>query len=538
MSDANEANNHQGSTEHSGHTETTRRVLLGAISTGILTPVFAGSVSGDNREDPTITENSVTLIEANEAAGFNFPYYLYTPDNPREKPILVEPVNSGAGSDNFQEDLDAAERTVTRGRARTISEKLRVPLIVPVFANPIEGEFFNRFIQLLDTETMHIEEGKFKRIDLQLIEIIKDAQERLSEIGFIHPKEVMMNGFSASGNFVNNFTALHPSRVASVTAGAINGMATLPFEEANGRTIEYQIGVADLEELIGKPFDRETWADVPQLCYMGETEQPPQDDTIPYRDVWSEEQATKALAVYGEDMQEDRMPYSEALYHRAEATTRFEVYDGVGHSYSDEIVTDIISFHARHNDINHDPRAIADGPPIKDDLEASSCGDVEEHEHDEVNIRFITSPTIGDQYLKVETEVASSFGQRARTRLFPETGGGTWGLGLDRVDAGVSDEKSYEVDPSALRLGEVLELRAFPNDWSHLDDVVASDCAVVTGVRFANIPQAGDGEITLEYMYPKDLSESGRIELHIDGDTIGTLETVEPGMITRDALVT
>lgn len=266
----------------------------------------------------------------------------------------------------------------------------------------------------------------------------------------------------------------------------------------------------------------------------GETEQPPQDDTIPYRDVWSEEQANKALAVYGDDMQEDRMSYSEGLYHRAEATTRFEVYDDVGHSYSDEIVTDIISFHARHNDIDHDSRTIADDPSSENDLEASSCSDVEDHEDNEVSVSFVTHPTVGDQQVKIKTEVASSFGQRARTRLFPETGGGTWGLGLDRIAAGASDEKSYEVDPSALALGEILEVQAFPNDWSWLDDVVASDCAVVSGVQFVNIPQAGDDEITVEYMYPEGLLEDGRVELDIDGDTIGTLETVKPGIITRE----
>ncbi len=49
------------------------------------------------------------LIEKDEDSGFNFPYFLYSPPDVREKPLLVEPVNSGGCNDDFQTDLDAAE---------------------------------------------------------------------------------------------------------------------------------------------------------------------------------------------------------------------------------------------------------------------------------------------------------------------------------------------------------------------------------------------------------------------------------------------
>ena len=73
-----------------------------------------------------------------------FPYLLYAPETVREKPLVVETVNSGGCDDDFQVDLDAARRTAETGPARQISDSLQVPMIVPVFANPCEGEFYRR----------------------------------------------------------------------------------------------------------------------------------------------------------------------------------------------------------------------------------------------------------------------------------------------------------------------------------------------------------------------------------------------------------
>ena len=519
-----------------------RRSLLQVISSVAIGAGFSGAATADGSgvaSQASGTDGiSVTRIDENEDKGFNFPYYLYAPRDCRDKPLLVETVNSGGCDDDFQVDLDAARRNAERGRARQVSDELRVPLIIPVFANPCEDDFWNRFIQSLDTETMHINSGKFERIDLQLLRMIEDAQERLADHGVEVPSKVMLNGFSASGNFVNNFTMLHPDRVASVSAGAVNGMATLPAKEYNGHTLNYQIGVADLEDLTGEPFDKEAWEEVPQLCYMGETEQSPNDDTLPYRDVWSEEQAEKAEAVYGEVMQTDRMTLSEMFYHEADATARFEVYDGVGHSYSDEILEDIYAFHARHNDIDIDLGDPQSGggdseESGEEDRTLSSCDDVETLEHEEVSVSFAERPTISSEEVAVETDVADSYGMRARTRLFPETGGGTWGYDLDWVPADESGTESYEVDQAAMTLGETLELTAFPEDWSTLDDAIASDCMVVSGVQFVEVPRAGDDELVFEYVYPEDAGQTGEILIEINGNRIDSITDIESGTFEK-----
>lgn len=698
-----------------------RSVLKLATMAGLTTTGIAGgNVLGEQNGDTDAI--GPKLIEENESAGFNFPYYLYSPADAREEPLLVEPVNSGACDDDFQEDLDAAERTVTGRVARQISDELRIPLIVPVFANPCEGVYWNRFIQSLDTETMRIDSGDFERIDLQLLRMIDDAQQRLESHGVTVPDDVMLNGFSASGNFVNNFATLHPDRVASVTAGAINGMATLPREEAAGYTTNYQIGIADLEALTGDAFDKETWREVPQFCYMGAEETSPTDDTLPYRDVWSEEQAQVARAVYGDDMQTERMVYSEAVYNQAEAQARFEVYDDVGHSYSDEIVGDIISFHRTHNEIDslsfsqnpaggmdslivdvfvsHDSderlivKAFVDGsdvtaesgrvvsdigtevtieltePIAVDDRltigvfaegdervseaiisnetivsgaaefvtepapgdaeidvsyalaadadnrarlsvvpdgssnywnrregltwvypgesgtetwqlptdnegvpfesgdnvelwlipsgnqtperaivigtitvgdanssdsgeqpEMSSCE--EDLDHPEVSVGFNQPPTLGDDTVEIQYEIDESFEQRARVRLFPETGSGHWGEGLDFIDPGESGIGVYDIPDGVLTLGETVEVQAFPEDWSTLDDVIALECALVGGVQFSDIPVAGNSDITIEFSYPDSFTQNGMLELLIDDTVVDSVDDISPGTFDR-----
>lgn len=695
-----------------------RSLTAGALGTLTVSPATASTLDIRSSADGL----GPTLIERDDEAGFSFPYYLYAPPEPRAKPALVEPVNSGACNDDFQTDLNAAQRLVSGGVPRQISDELRVPLLVPVFANPCSDAFWNRFIQTLDTETMHIDSGRFERIDLQLLSMVDDARRRLADAGLDLPETIMMNGFSASGNFVNNFAVLHPERVASVTAGAVNGMATLPRSEAMGRTVNYQIGVADLESLTGSAFDEAAWQEVPQLCYMGEDERSPNDDTLPYRDVWSEEQAQLARTVYGDDMQSERMVYSDAVYHAADAPGRFEVYDDTGHSYSDRIVNDVVSFHRQHNEIESGSftetpaagmeqlsidvfvapddadrlvaRAFVDGTDVTADpvrvlpdvpnqlsielttplavddtvsvglfepgdeqlsaarlivettvtaearfvtapepgdttvevsyalsesadssavlslvpagsgqywqrrirlvnvrpgeggtetfkldtgnqgipiesgdevelwlipsgnqvperataietvsvgdgasestteqLQASSCG--ETLTHDAVDVQFARRPTGGDETVEIEYAVEESFGQRVRIRLFPETGGGQWGEGLDFVDAGSSGVESYDIPANLLTVGETVEIRAFPADWSTLDDVIATDCALVSGVRFERPPSTGDSEVAVRYAYPDAVPGEGRVEVVIDDTVVSAVENVQAGTLER-----
>ena len=294
---------------------------------------------------------SVTKVAADSDAGFNYPYFLYVPtvrESEASGPILVEPNNTGSPTDDFDEHLDAARKTAegnwNGGSGRTVSDRLGIPFLVPAFPRPQSDPVdWRHYVHQLDTETMQIDSGELARVDRQLIRMVEDARERLSGGSYSVADGMLLNGFSASGNFVNRFAALHPDRVISVTAGGINGMAILPIEEAKGHTLNYQIGIADVASLTGEAFDLDAFREVNQLLYMGELDW---SDTIPYGDAWSEEQKEIALDVYGPNMQRDRMPYSQSVYEDEDVSAAFKIYDRAGHS-PQPAIDDIVEFHRK-----------------------------------------------------------------------------------------------------------------------------------------------------------------------------------------------
>ena len=99
--------------------------------------------------------------------------------------------------------------------------------------------------------------------------MIADARRRLAEVGVQTHDKVLLIGFSASGHFVNRFTALHPESVEAAVAGAVNGILILPFERIGTTDLPYPLGVMGLAALTGRPFQVEAWKRVPQFIFMG-----------------------------------------------------------------------------------------------------------------------------------------------------------------------------------------------------------------------------------------------------------------------------
>jgi hypothetical protein len=213
------------------------------------------------------------FVEANPDAGFQYPYYLYAADSfvgAEPSPMLVETNNTGTATDDFSVHRRAAEELISGGFPRRLADELRVPLLVPVFPRPeTEPVDWRHYTHQLDRQTLQVSDGPLERIDLQLLRMVDDAQQRLESELYPAADDIMLNGFSASGNFVDRFTVLHPDRVRSVTAGGLNGMTVLPLSEMNGRTLNYHVGIADVEELTGEAVEVDALDDVNQFPYMG-----------------------------------------------------------------------------------------------------------------------------------------------------------------------------------------------------------------------------------------------------------------------------
>ena len=289
-----------------------------------------------------------TLVEADPEAGFEYPYYLYAPARPEDeapKPVVMEPTNSGQSTDDFAVQRQAAERTLERGLGRTVADGVGAAYVVPVLPRPRSDPVdWTHYVHALDDTTMAIEDGPLERVDLQVLRMVEDARQRLADRDYQTADGLLLTGFSASGNFVDRFTMLHPDRVLSVTAGGLNGMPILPLEEADGHTLPYHVGIADVEELTGEPVDLDALNEVNQFLYMGAEDG---NDTIPYDDAWTDDDLRQtALDVYGEHMIEERFPRSQAAYEAAGVDAQFRVYEDTGHNPAPAL-QDMVEFHKR-----------------------------------------------------------------------------------------------------------------------------------------------------------------------------------------------
>jgi hypothetical protein len=299
-------------------------------------------------DEPLPEEFGVQLVEADPDAGFNYPYYLFRPAETRdgEVPIFVEPNNTGTATNDFAEHRRRAKETAEGGIGRQTAGELGVPLLVPVFprprGDPVDGTLYTH---QLDQDTLELDGTDLERIDLQLLRMVEHAKtDVLGDSGYSFNDKLMLDGFSASGNFADRFTVLHADRVQSVTAGGLNGMALLPIEEAKGQTLNYHVGIADVPEITGSEVDLNALDAVDQLLYMGSEDE---NDTIGFSDAWtSDELEETALDVYGQDMITERFPFCQEAYNRAGVEAQFRIYEGVGHNPR-PAKEDIVEFHRR-----------------------------------------------------------------------------------------------------------------------------------------------------------------------------------------------
>ena len=329
------------------------------------------STEEDEPADHTPSDPAVELIQADSDAGFHFPYLLYKPtaDNETEsvggetRPLLVRCSPRRGETSEKDQRLESGLNDIKSGRGRLIADELNTPTLVALLpSRPEDGSFGN-----LDHNSLQATEPPMERLDLQLLAMVEDARQRLADEPYEVPETVHMDGFSANGEFAEQFTLLHPERVSAVSSGG-NGAITIPRAELDDdiptvddpevETLPWPIGVADLDELVGEAFDEDTWMDVSQFRYIGAEDQwDPDEHGHPseYRHAQSyaglgEERQQLLLDIFGWEQVDERFETSRSIYENVGAPTEFTVYDGIGHDVPEEILTDIVEFHRQQMD--------------------------------------------------------------------------------------------------------------------------------------------------------------------------------------------
>jgi hypothetical protein len=270
----------------------------------------------------------VTKIDANRAKGFEWPYYLGVP-NLMVQPafLLVEPNNTGTASDN-QALHDSAARNLLNSRCQDrYVGTLGSPILVPAFPRPAANPLV--YTHALDRDTLLTKLPGLERLDLQLIAMIDDARERLAQRGIQVDRRAFLYGFSASGSFVNRFLMLHPDRVKAAFCGAGGSYAIVPVAEWKGKKLRYPVGIADLQELVGAPFDWAAFRTVPALFYYGDQDL---DDALNYSDGYDKQDADLIRELFGGPPGFLRWPKVEAVYNSLLSACQFLVYPGAAHT--------------------------------------------------------------------------------------------------------------------------------------------------------------------------------------------------------------
>lgn len=299
-------------------------------------------------------EGKAYVIKANPNKGFNFDYSLYIPNNVNcNTTLIVEPSNHGGTYDWSNEKIleemkkEAIYPEIMGNPIYEIATNLSMPILYPIFPkwHNGNGPIYNIMLSSnsLNYKTPMLNELGLKRVDLQLIQMIKDAKTVLENFGIEIDEKIIMDGFSASSKFANRFTLLHPEIVKLCIGGGISGALTLPIEKINNETLLWPVGIGNLQELLGEStsLNIEEFKKVPQFYYMGmiDTNDPYEvlidsDGNIKpkFPELIEDDEVRQMYKYLGEKMLDDRWKNSMKYYNDLGINATFKSYEGIGHN--------------------------------------------------------------------------------------------------------------------------------------------------------------------------------------------------------------
>lgn len=317
----------------------TRRRFLTAAG-GLSAAVFSAGCQRAER---------VQRIEPDPDYGFNHPYFLATPASYRGGPVpLLVESNNADETLSREEEIERARNQVTvqSFRGAWLSEMLGVPHLKPIFPeNPDEDPIENKHeITLFDRSTMLLDGTDLDRVDLQMLRMADHARETVlaDELAGIAGsslhEEIIMYGNSSEGVVAERMAAMHPEEILAVAAAGLNGLALLPLRELGGRPLNYHVGIADLESIVGESYDASAHDDV-NLFFIQGGQDPKNRLMMDKREAlrhnnWTdnEELYITARDTFGPRMVEDRMPRCHIAFEKAGVSAQFRVVPDMTHS--------------------------------------------------------------------------------------------------------------------------------------------------------------------------------------------------------------
>jgi len=295
-----------------------------------------------------VKDGTLLKIKANPQKGFNYDYLIFLPNGIKKEKtqyLLVEPNNTGYPDNDIKEHERKAKILATGEHfsiGNFVAKNIKVPLLVPVFPRPKSKPLM--YTHALDRDVMGIKDVKYERLDLQLRRMIEDAKRTLKKHNINTYERVFMNGFSASGTFVNRFAFLHPEIIKAQATGGLNGILMLPQKELAGEKLIYPLGIYDIKIPLGKEFNYNAFKEISQFIYMGKEDT---NDAVLYKDAYSEEEREIIHKSLSKTMLPDRWRICQRIYKLHKLNVEFRTYEHIGHGTPGSVLWEIVEFFRR-----------------------------------------------------------------------------------------------------------------------------------------------------------------------------------------------
>lgn len=300
-----------------------------------------------NNNELNITPGIATKHEANETTGFT--WFSYVPENLTKTEaayILIDASHEGTCDLN-----EAIEYTLQHDieRFRSYAENYDYVLLSPaIYKNCVEDidPWVRHFPEYVFTGSS---DSFFYRVDLKVSAMIDELTSELTQAGYNVKSKVFLVGFSIGGHFANRYALLHPDRVKAFAAGGLGGELTLPEDSYDGYSMNWPIGVNDFEILVGEPFQRNAYKEVPQFIFWGE------QDLFPYhlseKCGWGNSDYCHWVDVFGDNSAEALRSQCSFLEDTS-YNIIFKEYQEVGHEWTSQMFSDTFDFFAQYRDSN------------------------------------------------------------------------------------------------------------------------------------------------------------------------------------------
>lgn len=206
-------------------------------------------------------EYTVQIVFPTKESNYSIPYILALPSQIEENSLLAVEVNNLENESKYELIKNGL---LTAYHLISIIKDYDNPVLIPILPSVKNGI---PYYQQLSKECFAVpKDSPFYRIDLQVLNIIKEVKQNISNNANINDK-IFLNGYSASGVFAQRFALLHPEIIDTLCVGGASGSIPIPSTE-----LEYPLGTLDYSSITGETFNLEDYSQIKFRYYVGSLE--------------------------------------------------------------------------------------------------------------------------------------------------------------------------------------------------------------------------------------------------------------------------